>query len=177
MNRSHFIKGAMLLIVACSVVGCKSKQEKAAPAPVGQQAAGEVKTVSGENAGATNAVSDQDRRDAEAAALRVIAQMEAGDFVSVYREADPSFQKIGAKEQFVTAFQKAALKTGPLKNPRQISFGRGPDNTKMMVYRLENDRFVTDRRISFVRAKDGRMVLFGLNQHDEPKGSKAAAKK
>jgi hypothetical protein len=56
-----------------------------------------------------------------------------------------------------------------LTNPREISFETRPDSIHVLVYRTDNERFVTEMRLSFQRAKNGTMELAGLNQHDEPK--------
>ena len=107
--------------------------------------------------------------DARAAALRVLAQMEAGDFAAVYKGAADSFKQIGSETAFVTKFQQTRQKTGVLKNPKELKFDTRPDNIHVLVYRVENQAFITEMRLSFERAKNGSMALVGLNQHDEPK--------
>lgn len=170
MNRVRCIKAALLLISAVAVLGCKSKQEAPAPSSgTPQQNTGEIKSISGQSAGGAVPTSPQDKADAEAAATRVLTQMEAGDFSTMYKEAEAGFKKIGSEAQFVAKFQQVRQKTGPLMNPQLVSHVTRPDKTVVLVYRLGNDRFISERRLTFARNKSGKMELFGLNQHDEPK--------
>lgn len=128
--------------------------------------------TSGEKPGAgkqAKTASPQDQADARTAALHVLSQLEAGQFAQIYQEASPGFQKIGTEPQFVAKFQQAIQKTGPLKKPTETSFETLPGKGYVLVYRLENDNFITDMRISFARSASGKMELAGLNQHDEPK--------
>jgi len=113
--------------------------------------------------------SPQDQADARTAALHVLSQLEAGQFAQIYQEASAGFKQIGTEPQFVAKFQQALQKTGPLKNPKETSFATLPGKGYVLVYRLENDLFTTDMRISFARSTSGKMELAGLNQHDEPK--------
>ena len=169
MNNVRYINSAFLIVLLVTVIGCKSKQEapvaKTAPTPN----AGEVKSITGQNAAGVPVTSPHDKIDAEAAAARVIAQMEAGDFSAIYNEASPGFKQIGREALFVEKFQQTRQKTGPLKNPKLISFVTLPDKTHVLVYHLENEKFKSERRLTFDRSQSGRMELFGLNQHDDPK--------
>jgi len=149
--------------------GCKKKEETPVTKAPAASGGDQTKVISGQNAAGEIATSPQDKVDAEAAAARVISQMEAGEFSAIYKEASPGFRKIGSEELFVAKFQQTRQKTGPLKKPRQISFVTRPGNIHVLVYRLESERFTTDRRLTFDRAKSGKMELFGLNQHDDPK--------
>ena len=170
MNCVRPINFAFLLIMLfVTVIGCKSKQETPVAKTAPTQGGGEIKSISGQNASGAPVTSPQDKRDAEAAAAHVLSQMEAGDFSAIYNEASPGFKQIGSEALFVAKFKQTRLKTGPLKNPKQISFVTLPDKTHVLVYRLENERFKTDRRLTFDRSKSGKMELFGLNQHDDPK--------
>ena len=168
MNRTLCIKTIVLVIAAVAVVGCKSKQE--APGAQGApQQSQTVKSISGQNTAGAIASSPQDKTDAEAAATRVLAEMESGDFSKIYKEAAPTFQKIGKEADFVAKFQQTRQGVGPLKKPQEASFVTTPDRTFVLVYHLENDRFKTERRLTFARANSGKMELFGVNQHDEAK--------
>jgi len=150
MNYLRLTTTIFLLIVLFTVSGCTSK-EKPGSVPQNQAAA------------------PQDQADARTAALHVLSQFEAGQFAQIYQEASPGFKKIGTEPQFVAKFQQAIQKTGPLKNPKETSFAALPGKGYVLVYRLENDLFATDLRISFSRSSSGKMELAGLNQHDEPK--------
>jgi hypothetical protein len=176
MNNLRCVTTALLLVSVVTAFGCKSKQEpptkpgasttkSGAPA----QDAGAIKSISGQMAGGAIATSGTDKADAEAAAARVLGQMEAGEFSALYQEASPAFQKIGTEAAFVARFQQARQKTGPLKDQKQTSFVTRDDRAHVLVYRMENDQFKTERRLTFARSKDGKMALQGLNQHDEPK--------
>jgi hypothetical protein len=169
MNYVRRINVAFLIILSVTVIGCKSRHEEPGAKTAPKQVGGEVKSISGQNASGAPVTSPQDKRDAEAAAARVLSQMESGDFSAIYIEASPGFKQIGSEALFVAKFQQTRQKTGPLKNPKQISFVTLPDKTHVLVYRLENERFKTECRLTFDRSKSGKMELFGLNQHDDPK--------
>lgn len=174
MNNVRCLTTALLLAGIATTFGCQSKQESppaksAAPA----QDAGVIKSISGQVAGGGTIASGTNKADAEAAAVRVLGQMEAGEFSALYREASPGFKQIGPEAAFIESFQQTRQKTGPLRDLRQSSFVTRQDQTHVLVYRLENDRFKTERRLSFARSTDGKMELCGLNQHDEIKNQAA----
>ncbi|MBJ6727279.1 hypothetical protein [Geomesophilobacter sediminis] len=180
MNRLRILSAVGCVVAAVTIVGCKSKQEapKAAAPAAGTAAPqqGEaVKSISGQIAAGAVTASPQDKADAEKAATQVIALMEAGDFAKVYQQAGPVFKQIGPENAFAAKFSQTRNLTGPLANPKQTSFVVLPDKSFVLVYRMENPRYTTDRRFTFARSKEGKMELIGLNQHDEPK--KVAAKK
>ncbi|MBT0653821.1 hypothetical protein [Geomobilimonas luticola] len=119
--------------------------------------------------GTVPTVSPKDEIAAENAAVHVLAQMEAGDFSGIYKGASAGFKQIGSESQFVSKFQQTRLRVGVLKNPRKVSTAVRPDKSIVLVYRVENERYNTDMRLTFSRAEDGKLELAGLNQHDEPK--------
>ncbi len=170
MNSVHCIKTALLLIAVIACIGCKSKQDApvAKPDPQLPIAKG-TKSISGQNAAGNLATSPQDKSDAQTAAARVLAQIIAGEYAAIYNESTPGFKKIGTEADFVTKFQQTRQKTGILINPKEGSFVTRPDNSHILVYRLENEHFISDMRLTFERAQNGKMELAGLNQHDEPK--------
>lgn len=169
MNYVGRIKVVCLLVTLVVSFGCKSKQEqpKAGPAPVDQNAVSTA--VPAQGAADVKATSPKDMADARAAAQHVLALMEAGDFATLYKESSAGFKQIGSESAFVTKFQQTRLKTGVLKNPKEVSFNTRPDAVHVLVYRTGNERYVTDMRLSFQRGKNGAMELAGLNQHDELK--------
>lgn len=150
MNCLRLSTTIFLLIALFTISGCTSSEKSGAD----QQG---------------KAASPQDQADARTAALHVLSQFEAGQFAQIYQEASPGFKQIGTEPQFVAKFQQALQKTGPLKNPKETSFATLPGKGFVLVYRLENEFFTTDMRISFARSPSGKMELAGLNQHDEPK--------
>jgi len=175
MTRLRCIKTVVFVVSAIAILGCKSKQETpAATTAVPGQKGEVVKAISGQSASGTVSATPQDRTDAEAAAVRVLAQMEAGEFSTMYKESAPTFKQIGPEAAFVAKFQQTRQNVGALKNPKQTSFVARPDQAYVLVYRAENDKVTSERRLTFVRSNSGKMELFGLNQHDEPK--KQAAK-
>lgn len=170
MSNLRCIKAVVLIAAAVAVLGCKSKQESpASNSAAPEQNAEAVKSISGQSAAGSIVASPRDKADAEAAAARALAQMEAGEFSAMYNDASPGFKKIGKEAAFVAKFQSTRQKTGALKDPRQVSFVTRPDQAHVLIYRLENDQFTSERRLTFARSKTGEMVLEGLNQHDEPK--------
>ncbi|MDD2581359.1 MAG: hypothetical protein PHR66_05115 [Desulfuromonadaceae bacterium] len=169
MNNHRCIKTVFLCVILASLIGCKSKQDKPATnagAPQEKAAAAVAPTL--DKSGAP-VVSSQDKADAQAAAVRVLDLMESGDFPAIYKDAAAGFKQIGTESQFVAKFQQTRKSVGVLKNPQQISFGILPDKGYVLVYRLENERYKTDMRLSFARSQNGKMELAGLNQHDELK--------
>jgi len=163
-------KIACLFAALVIFAGCQSKQDKpdAGPAaPTDKKASSSAVPEQGKPGKA--AASPKDMADVRAAAQHVLAQLESGDFAAVYKGASAGFKQIGSESAFVNKFQQTRLKTGVLKTPREISFETRPDSMHVTVYRVQNERFVTDLRLSFQRAKNGTMELAGLNQHDEPK--------
>ena len=166
-------KTLLLIIALITCLGCNSKQDKPG-APQATSGAtspttGEIKTISGQNVAGAPAASSLDQTAARTAAAHILAQMEAGEFAAIYREASPGFQKIGSETDFVAKFDQVRRKTGLFKNQREISLTTRPDGAHVLVFSLENERFKSDRRLTLARAKNGNMVLEGLNQHDEPK--------
>jgi hypothetical protein len=168
MNNVHCVKTAVLLVILLSLIGCKSKQDSPATGTGALQ----------EKAATPAAVppqvkpgiaSNQDKADAQAAAVRVLALLEAGDFPAIYKDAAAGFKQIGNEDQFVAKFQETRKRVGVPKNPQQISVGTLPGNGYVFVYRVENERYKTDYRLTFARSQSGKMELAGLNQHDELK--------
>lgn len=151
----NFARIGTLIVLSLSllmITGCDSKKDKSGAASPGSAVA-----------------SPQDQADARAAAQVVLSQLLAGDFAKIYQDAAPGFKKIGSEAQFVAKFQQVRQKVGELKSPRETSFATLPNKGHVLVYRAENELYNTDFRISFERAQDGKMVLAGLNQHDELK--------
>ena len=157
MNRALCIKAVVLVIATLAVLGCKSKQETPAASGGAPQKSEAIKSISGQTASGATVTSPK-------------RQMESGDFATMYTEASPGFQKIGSQAAFVGKFEQTRQKTGPFSGPAQeTSIVTLPDLSHVLIYRVENDRFKSERRLTFARAKDGKMQLAGLNQHDEPK--------
>ena len=168
MNYLRSIKTALPLIAAIMVCGCNS--DKDAPvAPSGAPQEKAATTLSTQNKGAAPTLPLKDKVDAEAAAVNLLAQMEAGDFPGIYRAASAGFKKIGSESQFVSKFQQTRQRVGVLKNPQKKSTDVRPDKSIVLVYRVENEHYSTDLRLTFSRAENGTMELAGLNQHDELK--------
>jgi len=167
MNNVHCIKTAFLLVILFLLIGCKSKQDKPVTntgAP--QKNAAAPVAVSPQGKPAAPVVPPQDKADAQAAAVRVLALMETGDFPAIYKDSAAGFKQIGSESQFVAKFQQTRKSVGILKDPKQISFGTLPGNGYVFVYRVENERYKTDLRLTFARSPGGKMELAGLNQHD-----------
>ena len=166
----HCIKTAFLLVILVTFIGCKSKQDKSATntgAP--QEKAASTAAVPSQDKPRATAASPQDKADAQAAAVRVLALMESGDFPAIYKDSAAGFKQIGSESQFVAKFQQTRKNVGVLKNPQQISFGLFPGIGYVFVYRLENQSYKSDIRLTFARSQSGKMELAGLNQHDELK--------
>lgn len=168
MNNTR-IKTAFLLIVLATFIGCKSKQDQPGANAGTPQEKASTPAVPPQDKSGASAVAPQDKADAQTAAARILALMEAGDFPAIYKDAAAEFKQIGSESQFVAKFQQTRKNVGVLKNPQQISFGTLPGNAFVFVYRMENERYITDLRLTFTRSQGGKMELAGLNQHDELK--------
>jgi hypothetical protein len=169
MNCLHLSKIAFLLVVLVTVISCKSKQDKPDASSGVPQEKASITAVTSQGQTKAPAASAQDKTDARTAAAHILSQFEAGEFQQLYKESAPGFKQIGSESAFVTKFQQTRQKVGVLKNPQEVSFTARPDNIHVLIYRLENELFTTEMRLSFERAKNGKMELAGLNQHDEPK--------
>lgn len=170
MSTVSYVKAIILVMAVITVIGCKAKQDKAeSNSSAAPQNAGQIKSMSGQNTTGALVASPQDQADARSAAAHVLAQLEAGDFPAIYKESAAGFKQIGSETAFVAKFNQTRQKVGVLKNPHEISFASHPDKGHVLVYRLENQNFKTDMRLTFARSKSGKMELSGLNQHDELK--------
>lgn len=166
MNCVRCLLPAFLVIILITIIGCKSKQDQAETgvgAPQGKPGANTQGMAVGP------AALPQEAADVRAAAAKVLGQLVAGNFSTLYKDASPGFQQLGSESQFVAKFQQTRQKVGTLKNPKETSFQAGPNNSLVLVYRLENDHYNTDMRLTFSRSKTGKIELAGLNQHDELK--------
>ena len=175
MNYQRCLKTAVLFTLLVTFIGCKSKQENPGAgtgAPQGKAvapAAPAAPAAAPQAGTAQQAVLPKDKADAETAASRVLSQFTTGDFSALYKESAPGFKQIGTEGQFVAKFQHARQNVGALKNPKEVNIDARPDKSIVLVYRLENEHFATDLRLTFARAQSGKMELSGINQHDEPK--------
>jgi len=131
-----------LFLLSVAFIGCRANQDK----------------QSGAN-----------KTDTSAAAQHVLSQFAAGEFSQIYKESAPGFKEAGSEADFVAQFQQVRKKTGELKNPKETSFEPRPDNMYVITYRMENEHVVADVHLTFVRSADGKMVLAGLHEHDEPR--------
>jgi len=169
MNHVIRVKIVVLLVALITAAGCKAKQEKPAENAATPQEKSSAPAAPASGKATAQPATPQDTTDARAAALRVLSQMEAGDFTTVYRESGEKFKQIGSEAAFVAKFQQTYQKTGALKSPKELKIDTRPDKVHVLLYRVENQRFITDMRLSFARSKSGAMELVGLNQHDEPR--------
>ena len=169
MNYVRCITTACLPVILASFIGCTSKQDKSGSNTGAPPQSASAPAVPPQNKSASPAVQPQDKADAQASSVRILALLERGDFPAIYKDSAASFKQIGSESQFVAKFQQTRQSVGVLKNPREQSFGTLPDNVFVFTYRLENDHYISDIRLSFVRSRSGKMELAGINQHDEQK--------
>ncbi len=122
MNNVRCIKVAFLLVILVTFIGCKSKQDKpgAGTGAPPEKAATAVTPQQGK--AVTPVMPPQDKADARAAAVRVLALMEKGDFPAIYKDAAVGFKQLGSESQFVAKFQQTRKNVGVLKNPQEISY-------------------------------------------------------
>ena len=169
MNKVLSIKVALLLVILVTFTGCKSKQDKSAAGNGTPQEKAAAPSSSPQNNAAAPDMPPQVKVDAQAAALRTLALMESGNFSAIYKDAAAGFKQIGSESQFVAKFKQTRQTVGVLRNPKLISTGILPGDGYVFVYRVENESYNSDIRLTFTRSQSGKMELAGLNQHDELK--------
>lgn len=170
MNRLRYLKVASLVVVIAASLGCKSKQEQpAANGGAEQGKAAPPAATAPQDKAAAPVIPPKDKQDAQAAAAHVLALMQTGDFAGIYRDASAGFKQIGSEGQFVGKFQQTRQNVGVLEKPREIGVSSLPGKGYIFTYRLENERYNSDVRLTFARSPNGKMELAGLNQHDELK--------
>ena len=169
MNNIHHIKTAFLLVILITLIGCKSRQDKPGAGTGTPQEKAAATTEASPDKPGTPVIPPQEKVDAQAAAIRVLSLLESGDFPSIYKNAAAGFKQIGSENDFVAKFQQTRERVGVLKNPKELGSGVLPGNGYVFNYRVENERYKTDMRLTFTRSPSGKMELAGLNQHDELK--------
>lgn len=173
MKSARCVKAAVLLLVLTVFVGCDSKGDKpgANAVPPKEQPGASAPVVT------DTAPPEKDRTDARAEGTRVIAQMKAGQFQAIYQEASPAFRELGTEPQFVGMMEQTRKKTGALKGSKETGLETGSDKRQMLTYSVEYDNVRSNLRLSFLRSKEGKMELVGLNQKDDLVKNAKKAKK
>jgi len=173
MKSARCVKAAVLFLVLTVFVGCDSKGEKP----------GATTVSPGDKAGASApasagiAVPEKDKTDARAEGARVIAQMKAGEFPAIYKVSASAFKQLGTEPQFVAMMEQTRKKTGALNSSKETALETGPDKRQMVTYSVDYDNVKSNLRLSFLRSKEGKMELVGLNQKDDVVKSGKNAKK
>jgi hypothetical protein len=163
MKFTRGIKVFLLLVAACSFLGCGQKKEAAetakSPAPQAKQRA-------------TNAtepvVSSKDKSETFSAATRVCTLMQADDFATVYKESTDAFKKSGGESQFVSFMKGRGQKIGLLKTFEESDFHPGNNAELGKIFSVKcNLKFAKADQtqiFTFSRTKDGKMKLLSIHQ-------------
>lgn len=141
MNYGQHKAILLLLILSATFIGCKSAKQ-------------------GADAGSSGA---------KAAAARILSQFEAGELSQIYKESAPLFQQTGPEDKFVAQFQQSLKKTGKFNTPKEPAIESRPNDTFVISYHLENDRFKTDIHLTLTKSASGKFELAGIHEHDDPK--------
>jgi len=80
--------------------------------------------------------------------------LEAGDFPAIYKDAAAGFKQIGSESNLSQSSNKPERTWVYLKNPHEVSVGTLPGNGYVFVYRVENERYKTDLRLTFARSQN-----------------------
>ena len=109
----------------------------------------------------------QDRRDAEEKASRIHAQLQRGDFLSIYGESSSGFKQVGNESTFITGMQRFLKENGSLKTATEVaylaSFDSNAGRTHTLIFDLEFERGRAKERMIFVRSSNGQMELWDLS--------------
>jgi hypothetical protein len=159
------VKAALLSTLLLAVAACGSNKDKApqagaAPAGAAQPAAVQAK-------GAAPVVPEQDKADARAAAAAYLDQLKKADFRTMYGGASAGFKELGTEAQFVTMMERTKAKTGAVHGSRELTMETGADKRQMITYSVDYDNVRSNLRLSFMRSKEGKMQLVGVNQKDD----------
>jgi hypothetical protein len=160
----------MLMIMLSTLPGCSPKKEKADQAKPQQQAAPAPLTKAGDAQAPQTpqaAASPQDIADAAILKEKVLAQVKAGDFSAIYREASEGFREIGQEQQFLALWQKQLQQTGAFKEAKEVSHTVRPqDKFLVFIYNVKYEKAGKELRLTFGRSKKGKMELTGINLSD-----------
>src|SRR6266516_707285 len=106
MNCVRCIKTVFMFVILVAFIGCQSKQDKSGTNSSALQEKAAATVVPQQNKPGAPVVPLQDKADAQAAAVRVLALMESGDFPAIYKDSAAGFKQIGSESQFVAKFQQ-----------------------------------------------------------------------
>ena len=158
----------VLMIILAVLPGCSSKKEKADQAQPQQQMMTSASKTSGPaQAKAAVSASPQDEADAAILKKKVLAQVKAGEFSAIYREASAGFREVGPEEQFAGLWEQQLKRTGAFKDSKEISHSVRPqDKFIVYIYQVQYDKAKKELQLTFGRSKKGKMELTGINQRE-----------
>ena len=171
MNYVRITTAVTLMIILAALPGCSSKKEKTEQAQAPQHAmssASKIPAKAGE--APPNAVvtaSPQDEADAAKLKEKVLAQVKAGDFSAIYKDASAGFREVGPETQFVALWRQQLQQTGAFKEVKEISHTVRPqDKFLVFNYHVQYEKAKKELRLTFGRSKKGKMELTGINQRE-----------
>lgn len=110
---------------------------------------------------------ERDMADARAVAGRVHAQMKAGDYAAMYREAAPRFQSVGSEAQLIALMQQFRQENGTLKEAKEVAYQNRVDTSVgrnyVLLYDVTYEHGRARERMILTRAGGGRMQLWKLD--------------
>lgn len=170
MNYLRIATPVILMIMLAALPGCDSKKEKADQAKPPQQAV----PATPQKPGAAQApqapqvaASPQDEADAAKLKEKVLAQVKAGDFSAIYKEASAGFREVGPEAQFVGLWRQQLKQTGAFKEAKEVSHTVRPqDRFLVYIHHVQYEKARKELRFTFGRSKKGKMELTGINQRE-----------
>lgn len=166
MNHVRITTTVAFMIMLAVVPGCTKKEQTNQPKTSLQAA-----TTSSKKAGNPHAAqlvaSPQDEADAEPLKTKVLAQVKAGDYASIFKGASDGFKEVGPEQKFVALWQQQLQQTGAFKKAKEVSHTVRPGD-KFLIYNFEVQYEKANKvlRLTFGRSKKGKMELTGINQSD-----------
>jgi hypothetical protein len=162
------VKAVLLSTLLLAVAACGSNKDKAPQAgAAGAAKAGAAQPGAVQAKGAAPVVPEQDKADARAAAAAYLDQLKNADFRTMYAGASSGFKELGTEAQFVSMMERTKAKTGAVHTSHELTMETGADKRQMITYSVDYDNVRSNLRLSFLRAKDGKMQLVGVNQKDD----------
>lgn len=153
------------MVLLTALPGCNSKKEAPPQVPAKKGSQGQISSAHGQ---AQPVVAPpQDVADASALKARVLSQLKNKEFAAIYKEASDGFRQVGPEEQFVAQWNKQLQETGAFKEAKETGQSLRPEDRFLLVtYRVKYEKRDKELRLTFGRAKTGKMELTGINQRE-----------
>lgn len=109
----------------------------------------------------------QDRIDARSVASRIHSQLQAKDFLSIYRESGKSFKEVGDEPAFVARMKQFCDENGSLKRATSVAYKAVIDSDvgrrHVLIFDLEFERGRAKEHLTLTRSDDEQLRLWDLS--------------